>query len=323
MFKSKRFASWLVIGFLISGTASAEKFASLVGINDYKDENIPNLRGCENDVSMMKEVLIEKFGFTTGKIQILLSDQATRSAIHESLQWLAAEAKPGDVVLFYFSGHGSQVPDQPDANAWDEADGLDETICPYDLQLGDKASHIRDDELSEWLKAINTDHLAIIFDSCPSGTAAQDLAFVNRRQTQPRAFVDDSFDTEIAEMRNLVLKRRKQKQRELEDTSTTMGQDLPYVLISGCVPGQIAVETAWPSLEGTFAGVLTKNLVDRLRLSPDGTTYAQLIVGVTREIKEKFLQTPQLEGVGKVHPVFSAKCLDKIKFILFSAMLRS
>src|SRR6185369_7927408 len=101
---------------------------------------------------------------------LLLNEQATKQQIHESIQWLAETAKQGDLAVFYYSGHGAS--DKDDGS--DEPDGAEEFICPYDcgVQPG-LASFIRDDELHQWLSAVRqkTDRLAIIFDSCHSGTA--------------------------------------------------------------------------------------------------------------------------------------------------------
>ena len=45
---------------------------------------------------------------------------------------LAAPSQPGDVAVFYFSGHGSQMPDVSD----DEPDQWDETLVAYDSPAG-------------------------------------------------------------------------------------------------------------------------------------------------------------------------------------------
>ena len=84
--------------------------------------------------------------------------------------WLAETAQDGDLAIFYYSGHGAS---NPDADG-DEADQHDEFLCPHDCGVEPGlATFIRDDELRVWLSALNekTDQVAIILDSCHSGTA--------------------------------------------------------------------------------------------------------------------------------------------------------
>lgn len=66
---------------------------------------------------------------------MVLTDDATdpnlypsRANILAQMRALVAGAAPGDSLFFSFSGHGSQVKD----TSGDEADGMDETICPAD-----------------------------------------------------------------------------------------------------------------------------------------------------------------------------------------------
>lgn len=66
------------------------------------------------------------------------------------------DAKPGDKLVFFFSGHGGQAEDEDG----DEEDGMDETICTAD------EDQIIDDDLHEMLvahlpKGVN---LFVIFD---------------------------------------------------------------------------------------------------------------------------------------------------------------
>ncbi len=87
-----------------------QKLALLIGINDY--EKVSDLDGCVNDVENMKTLLRDKFGFAEENIKILVNEYATRKAILETFQeHLIARAKQGDLVVFHFSGHGSQMKD--------------------------------------------------------------------------------------------------------------------------------------------------------------------------------------------------------------------
>ncbi|MEO0685288.1 MAG: caspase family protein, partial [Cyanobacteria bacterium J06649_11] len=84
------------------------KLALLVGINQYSQ--IPALKGCLTDVELQRELLIHRFGFQPLDILSLTNKQATREGIENAfLEHLVKQAKPGDVVVFHFSGYGSRV----------------------------------------------------------------------------------------------------------------------------------------------------------------------------------------------------------------------
>jgi hypothetical protein len=94
------------------------KLALLVGVNKYpENERFSNLRGCVTDVDLQEELLIHRFGFNKNDILRLTTDepankQPTRSNILTAFEeHLIKQAKPGDVVVFHFSGHGSQLID--------------------------------------------------------------------------------------------------------------------------------------------------------------------------------------------------------------------
>ncbi|NQV72263.1 caspase family protein [bacterium] len=174
-----------------------KKRALLVGINDYtpaaSSENFAlrkwkNLEGAVNDVEAISAILQTRLGFDS--IELLRNQDATRSAIFSSIERLAAESQPGDVVLFYYAGHGSQMKN----TASREADGLDETIVPYDVTSG--APDIRDKELRDAFNAIldRGALVTLIFDSCHSGSITRGIPGGQTRYLAPSPLVvsDDS-----------------------------------------------------------------------------------------------------------------------------------
>ena len=148
-----------------------KKLALLVGIDDY--ENVSDLDGCVNDVENMKSLLRDKFGFEERDILTLVNEQATRKAILDTFQrHLIAQAKQGDIVVFHYSGHGSQMKDARIGG--DEADQFDETIVPQDSRKPG-VFDIPDDSINGLLRLLSekTDNVTFIFDSCHSGTVAR------------------------------------------------------------------------------------------------------------------------------------------------------
>src|SRR5437762_3081523 len=144
----------LVVAGVIEAHAAGHH-ALLIGINDYSasrlpalpaeaapGRDVPNLDGALNDVAIMRGLLIALYGFKPADIATLTDQRATRGAILRTLeQQLVATTNEGDVVFFYFSGHGSQVRN----SLSQEADKFDESILPADSRCG--ARDIRDKEL--------------------------------------------------------------------------------------------------------------------------------------------------------------------------------
>jgi len=85
--------------------------------------------------------------------------------IEADLLWLAANAGPGDLAVFFYSGHGHYASDDNgDELAGWAMDPLDETIG---IQIGPWA---RDDQVSAALSGVNPLATVLtVFDSCYSG----------------------------------------------------------------------------------------------------------------------------------------------------------
>jgi uncharacterized caspase-like protein len=138
------------------------KAALCVGINDYPGAS-SDLEGCVNDAQDWAAAL-ERRGYD---VRVLTDRAATRGAILGSLERLVGDARPGDALVFTFSGHGSWVPDDDG----DEVDHRDETLCPHDVARG---RQIVDDDLAEVFgRKPAGSRLFVIADSCHSGTVAR------------------------------------------------------------------------------------------------------------------------------------------------------
>ena len=140
--------------------------ALCIGINNYPGTHM-DLAGCVNDANDWAAELTAR-GFTVIK---LLDAQATKAAMVEGFKSIIGGASSGDVVLISFSGHGTYV---PDLNG-DEVDGLDEALCPYDIQTNGAA--FLDDEIHAIFAARKPGvRLVLIADSCHSGTVTRAAA---------------------------------------------------------------------------------------------------------------------------------------------------
>lgn len=140
--------------------------ALLIGVNDYIE--VPDLRGAINDVEMMREIIVTRFGFAPADIEVVTDANATRAGILAAFDRLAARTQPGDLVYIHYSGHGSQV---TDLNG-DEDDKMDETLVPHDGRTPG-VPDITDDELGDKLDALRAETVVIVLDSCHAGTATR------------------------------------------------------------------------------------------------------------------------------------------------------
>jgi hypothetical protein len=169
------------------------RHALLVGCTRYDHYPDQSLEGPVNDVSLMRKTLIERCSFQPDDIRTLseaadAGGRPTRANIAAGFEQLAKAVRRGDQVVILLAGHGSQQPDDHHDPLHDpEADGLDETFLPCDVEHwdGDRVTNaIIDDELGRWTQAIAVHGVLVwvIFDSCHSGTALRgDSPFVLRR----------------------------------------------------------------------------------------------------------------------------------------------
>ena len=142
------------------------KFALLVGIAAYMNPNF-ELYGPLNDVKNFREVLISSYQFPAENIVVLTDSDATRENIIRELNNLVAKADKNVHLVFFYSGHGTQV---PDVNG-DEADHLDEAIVPWDFDWDHPEIAITDDELQSILNQARGKGaiVDVFYDACFSG----------------------------------------------------------------------------------------------------------------------------------------------------------
>ena len=183
--------------------------ALLVGIDTYENADragLPTLRGPSNDIASMRAVLSERFGLADANTTVLRNEQAKRDLLLYALRKVFVDdPKPGEVALFYFSGHGSRVFD----SSSDEPSKYDSAILPYDARAdASNARDIIDDELGEIVTASIAKGVQpiVILDSCYSGTGIRFMAQARYAPAIKRAFPPSARTVKIgpASMRGVV-----------------------------------------------------------------------------------------------------------------------
>jgi len=158
--------------------AVPSRHALVVGIDTYPAEGAVSggrrflpLHGAVADARAFA-ALLEKLGFD--RVTLLVDRDATRQGILDGLAALASDARPGDVRVFFYAGHGSQVRNSLSP----ELDLRDESFVPVDVgsvKGGVEVRDLRDKELAKALNAIiDTGALLTVgADSCHSGSVTR------------------------------------------------------------------------------------------------------------------------------------------------------
>jgi hypothetical protein len=254
--------------------------ALLVGINKYPDAP---LRGCVNDVDDAANLMVERGLFTKNQVRKLVDGRATTAAIRERLEWLVGSAKPGDKLLFWYSGHGTMLPTRSlsgdvVANAC--------AICPVDF---------------DWTPdhALTTSDFAEIFRNIPEGVIFQwvsdschsgDLTRAISNGGEYRAPRQYPMPADIAWRKETACSLG----IEPKSFDKAMPEGLQGAFISGCQADQTSSDAF---LKGKYCGALSAALLERLDTVWQGEPMTVLVEEVHAQLeREKFSQNPQLHG---------------------------
>lgn len=254
-----------------------KKKALIVGINYAGTSNA--LKGCLNDAENMK-VLLESRGFT--EIKSVLEKEATTAGIKAGLEWLIIDAEPGDVIVFHYSGHGSQLPSSS------ELDGFEEIICPIDLNWTDKV--ITDNTLREIFdKVPNGVNTTLILDCCHSGTMLDQNESLDSMKE-----IKSFTSTKGSRYLKPPVKIKKQlANRTLVDWQTSKDVNATALLIAGCHANQTSADAF---IDGKAQGAATASVI-AATLANTTISYRNLTNEmVDYMINHKFKQVPELDG---------------------------
>jgi metacaspase-1 len=234
------------------------KKAICIGINNYPGSS-NDLQGCVNDANDWS-ALLSDFGFETS---LMLDSQTTRQNVKEALSGLVASAGEGDVIVFTYSGHGTQVIDFNN----DEGDMYDEAIYVYD-------GTILDDDLRVIINGIDPKAtLVVISDSCFSGSVTR--------------FIPEGAKARFMPVQNLSAGRLVRQQFLLPETG------MPELLISGCSDSEYSYDA---EINGRYNGAMSAMALNVIKQNPKAT-YSEFYASLRKLLPtSEYPQTPQLEG---------------------------
>lgn len=91
-----------------SSSITGKTYAVIIGISDYQEEAIPDLKYADRDAEEFAKFLRSPAGGSVGEkeLKVLTNKQATAGRVAAALDELIELTGPGDQVYIYFSGHG-------------------------------------------------------------------------------------------------------------------------------------------------------------------------------------------------------------------------
>ncbi|MBI5251117.1 MAG: caspase family protein [Desulfomonile tiedjei] len=289
--------------------------ALLVGIENYPDPE-DNLPGVIEDLNLLSSALVKSGMVQPANIKRLVDREATKANIVQAFKdWLVNGTNPGEVVFFYYSGHGVQV--------WDEdgdelQDGLDEAYVCWDTEMVRQKTRrefmgrpgfafdakkcknlLMDDEAKQLIQDLSGRTLIFVSDSCHSGTMYKRLdGFFGKSKTiQARSGYKSVFEPrESGDSRSQVGQKQAVK-TGLVDHSTAPGVEL--IALSAAEdsqPAQVVEMAREPKgFHSVYTWFLYHAMAGAADLNRDGkTTFQELADYLSKEIeREGYAQIPQ------------------------------
>lgn len=154
-----------VVGLEQRGAEQARRWAVLIGVNEYEDEQgIGSLKYCVADVKLLYDVLTSANGGFKQENVLLMTDDAG-NVLHRPTysnmvtmipRWLE-DVGPQDDVLISFSGHGMAE----DGQCY---------LLPGDAKRGAlRLTSVSVPQVREWLEGCRAERKVLILDACHSG----------------------------------------------------------------------------------------------------------------------------------------------------------
>lgn len=146
----------------IGDVKGSNTYAVIIGISDYQDPEIADLKYSAQDARSFAAFLKSEAGgeLENTQIRLLTNEQATSGKMNSALLWLLEVGNPGDKAFVYFAGYGNGVEPNPERPSfWMPYD------APSSIFMAGAFPYLRFKRaLSNWAKVRNID-LLILTDS--------------------------------------------------------------------------------------------------------------------------------------------------------------
>ncbi|MEO1430792.1 MAG: caspase family protein [Cyanobacteria bacterium J06633_8] len=274
------------------------KLALLVGTNYPNNTNLNSLNGCVTDVDLQQELLIHRFGFKQSEILRLTTDESTqkqptrRNILTAFEEHLIQQAKPGDVVVFHFSGHGYRLLDpNPIKNCSNRQfnDEYNSTLVPMDDTLDDSPQDIMGRTLFLLMSALKTQNVTVVLDSCFSGGGTRGNYLV-------RSAIRNNLEINAAKPSPQAIEYQKRWMRKLQTNEKEFARRRCAGVAKGIVLA--AAQRDEEALDASFgnfhAGAFTYFMTQYLWQKTDSVR--NIITSITPKVQSTGRNTPFADG---------------------------
>ena len=146
----------------------AEKYALIVGVNEYSDEQLPDLRYAVSDAAAVRDILVETYRYPEENVTMLLDEDATGDNIKAALgRYLQSDIDEDSQLLVYFAGHGTTIGGQDTGQL-----GF---LLPTNAKVGDFSSTFSTglpmNDIQNLARAARPKHVLFLMDACYGGLA--------------------------------------------------------------------------------------------------------------------------------------------------------
>ncbi|KDR74411.1 hypothetical protein GALMADRAFT_141453 [Galerina marginata CBS 339.88] len=276
-------------------------FGLLIGINTYKSNAFPSLRGAVADTRAIATYLQDQLNVPQDHLTILENESATREAIVRQLRCLATDPRiqRGTPIIIFYAGYGSETVAPVGWGVGDQRANIQLTL-PYDAccNSGDEVvGPISDRTLSALLSAIAQEkgnNIVVIMDSCHS---ASGISAFNESSDFAR-YVPLPSDFQYLASQDA----------EIWSSFPTNGGLRSHILLSACGPfGQ-----AW---EADAGGVFTVALLTFLKDNHEQINklrYCDIVMQMDIDRR----QNPHCDGLNRERHIFTATSPPSIDYFI-------
>lgn len=283
------------------------KRAVVVGINDYSIQGINSLAMCVRDARAFYHMLIDAFDFEAQNILCYLDTAASSERILQALRYCVTQSQPGDVICFYYSGHGSRLPHPRQVGK------------AYEVIIPASGRWISDHELfliSDQLQPSFV-NFTCVFDSCHSGGLSLEAEAKSPPIEQTLAdLITQTVNTiipcgSLLAPEDRIVCNNNVSGLKLENgridldpaPNFTTVSKAKTTLISGCAPNELSYEG--PASSAVKNGLMTKSILDIVNQSSFKIDHRSLVDELGTKVAayvnqlfpgEGIVQIPQLVG---------------------------
>jgi hypothetical protein len=149
--------------------AKAKRWALVIGVDHYRDRQVGQLGGADNDARTLADALVRYAGFPADQVILLATDQPeerqpTRVNILRRLSNLASVVPKDGLLLVSFSGHGIERNGQA-------------YLLPSDAQISEDISFLEDTAISvsrmhDRISSTGVQQVLVLLDACRNDPAS-------------------------------------------------------------------------------------------------------------------------------------------------------